>query len=188
MAGQIRGSNGNKPSQLDQTKEIARLRRELKIAQQECDIQKKVCGRLRESKMKRFKFIEQMRKAYPIEMLCRVMHVSSRGFRSWRGRPLSERARQDMILSAHIRAQAKLCSFSYGRIRMAMELKELGFYVGERRVSRLMAANDIKVERRYKYKRTTDSKHGFPFAENLLERDFTASAPNRKWVSDISYT
>lgn len=128
-----------------------------------------------------------MKKAYPIEMLCRVMRVSSRGYRAWRKRPLSERAREDMILSVHIRAQAKLCNFSYGRIRMTMELKELGFYVGERRISRLMAANDIKIERRHKYKRTTDSKHGFPFAENLLDRDFTASAPNQKWVSDISY-
>ena len=128
-----------------------------------------------------------MKKAYPIEMLCRVMRVSSRGYRVWRRRPLSKRAREDMILSAHIRAQAKLCNFSYGRIRMTMELKELGFYVGERRVSRLMVANDIKVVRTHKYKKTTDSKHSFPFAENLLGRDFMATAPNTKWVSDISY-
>lgn len=135
----------------------------------------------------RFAFIERMRKAYPIEILCRVMGVSSRGYRAWRVRPPSERSRQDIVLSAHIRVQAKLCNFSYGRIRMTMELRDLGLSIGERRVARLMAANDIKVIRTHKYKRTTDSVHGFPFAENLLGRDFTATAPNQKWVSDISY-
>ena len=97
-----------------------------------------------------------------------------------------------MVLSAHIRAQARLCNFSYGRIRMTMEMKELGFHIGERRVARLMVANDVGVVRTRKYKRTTDSNHGFPFADNLLvnssgDRDFTATAPNQKWVSDISY-
>lgn len=137
--------------------------------------------------MKRFMFIEQMKKAYPIEILCRVVRVSSRGFRAWRGRPLSARAREDTILSAHFRAQAKFCNFSYGRIRMTMELKELGFHIGERRTARLMAANDIKVMSTQKYKRTTDSNHGFPFAENLLGQDFVVKTPNQKWVSDISY-
>lgn len=135
----------------------------------------------------RFAFIEQMKKAYPIEMLCRVMQVSSRGLRAWRSRPLSERARLDLVLSAHIRAQAKLCNFSYGRIRMTLELRDLGFAIGERRVARLMVANDIKVIRTRKYKRTTYSKHGLPFAPNLLEQDFETTAPNQKWVSDISY-
>jgi putative transposase len=137
--------------------------------------------------MKRFMFIERMKKAYPIEMLCRFKRVSSRGFRAWRARPLSVRAREDMILSAHLRAQAKFCNFSYGRIRMTMELKELGFSIGERRTARLIAVNDIKVIRTQKYKRTTDSNHAFPFAENLLERDFVAETPNQKWVTDISY-
>ncbi len=135
----------------------------------------------------RFAFIDSYRGEISQAHLCGIFGVTARGFRAWRRRPMSERARQDMILSAHIRAQAKLCNFSYGRIRMRMELRDLGFTVGERRVARLMAANDIKVIRTHKYKRTTDSKHGFPFAENLLERNFTTSAPNQKWVSDISY-
>ena len=107
--------------------------------------------------MIRFAFIERMKKAYPIELFCRVMRVSSRGYRSWRKRPLSERAREDIILSAHIRAQAKLCNFSYGSIRMTIKLRDLGFHIGKRRTARLMAANDIKVIRMQKYMRTTDS-------------------------------
>ena len=58
------------------------------------------------------------------------------------------------------------------RIRMAMELKEIGFTVGEWRVSRVKSTNGIKVIRTHKYKRTTDSKHNFPFAGNLLGAGF----------------
>ena len=100
---------------------------------------------------------------------------------------MCERARQDLVLAAHIRAQAKLCNFSYGRIGMTIELRERGFHVGESRVARLMIANDIKVIRTHKYKRTTDNRHGLPFAGNLLGQDFSALALNAKWVSDISY-
>ena len=84
-------------------------------------------GLLRGSKMKRFAFIEAMKKAYPIEQLCKVMQVSSRGYRDWRNRAPSQRSREDLVLSAHIRAQAKLCNFSYGRIRMTLELRDLVF-------------------------------------------------------------
>ena len=135
----------------------------------------------------RFDFIRSYRGVLSRPKLCRLFKVSTRGFRAWRARPASHRARQDMVLSAHIRAQAKLCNFSYGRIRMTLELRDLGFFVGERRVARLMAANDIKVIRTHKYKRTTDSRHGFPFALNHLRQGFEAALPNQKWVSDISY-
>lgn len=135
----------------------------------------------------RFAFIDGYRGELSRAHLCRIFGVSARGLRAWRHRPPSNRIRQDLILSAHMRAQAKLCNFSYGRIRMTLELKELGFDAGERRVSRLMAANDIKVIRTHKYKRTTDSGHNRPFASNLIGRDFSANAPNQKWVSDISY-
>lgn len=135
----------------------------------------------------RFAFIDGYGGELSRKHLCRLFRVSDRGFRDWRGRSPSQRSREDLVLAAHIRAQSRLCNFSYGRIRMTMELRDLGFFVGERRVARLMAANDIKVIRTHKYKRTTDSRHGFPFAHNLLKQDFESALPNQKWVSDISY-
>ena len=84
-------------------------------------------------------------------------------------------------MSAHIRAQARLCNFRYGRIGMTLELRDLGFSIGERRVARLMAATDINVIRTHQYKRTTDSRHGFPFAPKLLKQNFEAVEPNQKW-------
>ncbi len=115
-------------------------------------------------------FIDGYRGDLSQARLCRIFGVTVRGLRAWRARPLSVRAREDMVLSAHLRAQAKLCNFSYGRIRMTMELRDLGFSIGERRVARLMAANDIKFIRTQKYKRTTDSNHSFPFTEYQMNQ------------------
>jgi len=86
--------------------------------------------------MKRFAFIETWRKTYPICRMCRVLQVSERGYRAWRGRPMSQRQRDDMVLLAHIREQHKLSHHSYGRPRMTEELHELGFKAGQRRIGR----------------------------------------------------
>lgn len=83
----------------------------------------------------RFAFVESWRHIWSVEMICRVMRVSPRGYRSWRPRPISRRERTDMKVLAHIRGQYSLSLGSYGRPRMTMELKEVGLDVGERRVS-----------------------------------------------------
>jgi len=70
---------------------------------------------------------------------------------------------------------------------MAAELKAAGLDVGERRVGRLMKANGIRPIRTRRHKVTTDSRHTFGFANNLLDGDFQAAAPNQKWAGDISY-
>jgi len=135
----------------------------------------------------RFRFIEENRWRLPTERLCQIMNVSSRGYRAYRSRPISQRQREDMVLLAHIREQHRLSLNSYGRPRMTEELKEIGLNVGHRRVGRLMRQNGISVVRTHKYKATTDSNHKFNIAPNLLSRDFFAKRPNQKWVVDISY-
>ena len=84
------------------------------------------------------------RHRWPVELMCRVLHVSERGYRCWRSRPISRRERTYMKVLAHIREQYSLSLGSYGRPRMTMELKEAGLDVGERRVGRLMRINGIK--------------------------------------------
>ncbi len=135
----------------------------------------------------RFAFVEKHRKSIPTERLCRIVDVTSRGYRAWRDRPASRRQREDLVLLAHIREQHRLSLNSYGRPRMTEELKEMGLNVGHRRVGRLMRQNAISVVRTRKHKVTTDSKHKFNIAPNLLNRDFAADRPNQKWVVDISY-
>ena len=137
--------------------------------------------------MMRFAFIEAWRKTFPIHRMCKVLRVTSRGYRAWRCRPMSQRQRDDMVLLAHMQEQHKLSLGSYGRPRMSEELQELGLKVGHRRVGRLMRQNGIEAVRTRKYKVTTDSNHSFAIAPNLLDRDFSATAPNQKWAGDITY-
>ncbi|MFC6636619.1 IS3 family transposase [Sulfitobacter sediminilitoris] len=173
--------------ELDLARENERLRRENRILKEERDILKKGHGLLREPKAMRFRFIEEHGRDFPTNRLCQVLDVSERGLRAYRSRPASQRQRTDMVVLAHIKEQSRLSLGSYGRPRMTEELKELGLNIGHRRVGRLMRENGIQVERSKKYKVTTDSNHAFNIAPNLLNRDFAANEPNRKWAGDISY-
>ena len=135
----------------------------------------------------RFAFIDTWKEEWPVEFLCRVMRVTSRGFRAWRGRPMSQRQRGDMVIPTHIREQHRLSLESYGRPRVTEELQEPGVKVGHRRVGRLMRDNGIKTIRTQKYRATPDSNHAFNIAPNLLDQNFSATGPNQKWAGDISY-
>jgi len=76
---------------------------------------------------------------------------------------------------------------TYGSPRIHAELKAQGQSHGLKRVARLMRDNGIHAKQKRKFKVTTDSKHSHPVAPNLLERDFDATAPNQKWLADITY-
>jgi transposase InsO family protein len=113
------------------------------------------------------------------------MCVSERGYRSWRSHPISQQARTDTAVLAHIREQYRLSLGSYGRPRMTMELKEAGLDVGERRVRRLMRTNGIRPVRTRRHKVTTDSNHHLGVAANWLDGDFAAVEANQKRVGSI---
>jgi len=76
---------------------------------------------------------------------------------------------------------------AYGSPRMVSELRLRGFSASKERVEWLMRENGIHARHRRRYKVTTDSKHGLPVAPNLLDRNFTPTAPNQVWTSDITY-
>ena len=135
----------------------------------------------------RFAFIDAWKEEWSVEFLCRIMQVTSRGFRAWRVRPMSQSQRDDMVFLAHIREQHRLSLESYGRPRMTEELQDLGLKIGHRRVGRLMRENGIKIIRTQKDKATTDSNHTFNIAPNLLDQYFSATGSNQKWAGDISY-
>jgi putative transposase len=70
---------------------------------------------------------------------------------------------------------------------MTRELQDDGFAIGRRRTARLMRENGLRGRQKRRFKRTTDSEHAWPIAPNIIDQDFTARAPNRKWGVDISY-
>ncbi len=137
--------------------------------------------------MMRCKFINAEKARNNVGRLCKLFGISRSGFYAWRSRPVSRRAREDVVLLDHIRSEFKSSLYSYGRPRMVEELRELGFKVGHTRIGRLMRENGIVPVRTRKFKATTNSNHSYGFAPNLLEQNFAASKPNQKWSVDISY-
>ena len=132
--------------------------------------------------------IEAHRRQYRVQMMCRALSVTRSGYYAWRKRPESRRAQEDRRLLVEIRAIHRATRQSYGSPRITDDLKEKEIPCGRHRVARLMRENEIVGKQAKKFKpHTTDSKHTLPVAENLLDRRFDVGAPDRYWVSDITY-
>ena len=131
--------------------------------------------------------MRQMRLYYPIPLLSRMLKVSSSGFYAWRERPLSNRAREEMRLEVEIRGAHKRTRQVYGTEKLQHDLAEHGIRVGICRIKRIRRKLGIRCKQKGKFKATTDSRHTLPVAENILGQQFTVAAPNKVWVSDITY-
>ena len=135
----------------------------------------------------KFAFISEEKVAFPIAALCRVLAVSTSGYHASCARPRSSRGRRDEELSERVAAAHLASKRRYGSPRVHAELKAAGERVGRKRVARLMREKNLAARARRRFRATTDSKHAFPIAPNVLERDFTAAAPNEAWVTDITF-
>ncbi len=119
--------------------------------------------------------------------MCRVLSVSRSGYYTWRSRAESRRTIENRRLDARIKAIYKKHKGRYGSPKITEELHDEGFSVSKNRVARLMRTAGLRAIVRRKFRVTTDSKHSHPVADNILQRDFSASEPNTTWVSDITY-
>jgi transposase InsO family protein len=136
----------------------------------------------------RFRFIEDRRADYPVTVLCDVLAVSPAGYYAWRSRPESRRSAANREIVDDIKQVHRDTCGRYGSPRIHAELKAQGRGVSRGRIERLMRHHGIRaIMARPRRMRTTDSRHDFPIAPNLIERNFTASAPNRIWLADITY-
>jgi transposase InsO family protein len=135
----------------------------------------------------RFRFIQTEKAIYPVRALCRMLAVSCTGFYAWCRRGLSLRAQQDAALKVQIRAAHAASGKRYGSPRIHADLKAENQHVGRKRVARLMREEGLEGQRKRRFRVTTDSRHSHPVAANELNRNFTASAPNKIWVTDITY-
>jgi putative transposase len=135
-----------------------------------------------------FRFIEDHRDVYPVRLMCAVLEVSPAGYYAWRDRPVSVRSTTNATLLAEIRAVHQDSGRRYGSPRVHAALRAQGRGVSRGRVERLMRRHGIRAimapPRRLC---TTDSHHGLPIAPNLIDRNFTAAAPNQIWLADITY-
>ena len=118
---------------------------------------------------------------------CRLLGVSASGYYAWRDRPPSARSQADAALLARIKTIHAASRKTYGVPRIHAELAAEGISVGRKRIARLMRAAGLKGVSRRKWVRTTQRAEGARPAPDLVERDFSAEAPDRLWVADITY-
>jgi putative transposase len=124
---------------------------------------------------------------YPIVTMCRVLGVSTSGYYAWRQREPSQRAQMDAALTVQIRQIHADSDQTYGAPRIRAELAANEVRVGRKRVARLMRAAGLQGVSRRKYTRTTQRQPAAQPAPDLVQRDFSASEPDRLWVADITY-
>jgi len=133
-----------------------------------------------------YQIIAANREVGSVERLCGALGVSVSGYYAWRNRPPSQRQQSDAVLLKAIQTAHQAGRGLYGSPRIHAALRQQGLCCSRKRVARLMRQHGIHSRRRPKRRvRTTDSRHNRPVAPNLLKRDFSATAPNEKWVGDI---
>jgi HTH-like domain/Integrase core domain len=121
----------------------------------------------------------------PVSLACRVLGVSRPGFHAWQRRPPSDRELNDAWLTEQIREIYRASRENYGASRVHRELREQGIRVGRKRVERLMRAAGLSGYVGCRKGKTTIRVPGVRPAEDLVDRNFVAAAPNLLWMSDI---
>jgi putative transposase len=135
----------------------------------------------------RFAFIEAHRPLWRLSRMCEVLSVSRTGYFAWRHRPTSPHQDEDRALAARIQVIHGASRRTYGSPRVHRELRSQGTGIGRKRVERLMREAGIRARSKTRFVVTTNSDHGHPVAPDLLQQDFSASAPDQRWVTDITY-
>lgn len=123
---------------------------------------------------------------YPVATMCRVLGVSPSGYYAWTSRPTCQRAVRDADILMEIRRIHTASRGTYGVPRIHADLASRNIRVGRKRVARLMRAEGLAGVSRRKFTTTTVRSKNRP-APDLVDRVFTAEAPDILWVSDITY-
>jgi putative transposase len=131
--------------------------------------------------------MKEMRRQYSVLLMSRILDVSASGYYAWSKRPPSRRSREEARLEVEIKASHTRTRQTCGPERLQHDLAEHGVQVGICRIRRIRKKLGIRCKQTKQYTVTTDSRHTFPVAENLLDQQFEAVTPNSVWVSDITY-
>jgi putative transposase len=135
----------------------------------------------------KFAFIHAEKASLSVSAMCRLFGVSRQGYYAYAKRPPSDRVRSDAALSVVIREVFAASRQTYGSPRVLEALQRRGFQVGKRRVERAMRSMGLTPPTRRRHRVTTRRNPTHPVVPNELARDFTASRPDERWVTDITY-
>ena len=134
----------------------------------------------------RFRFVAAEKAHHAISLVCRCLRVTRSGFYAWQRRPESAHAAEDRRLRVLVRTSFTESKHRYGSPRIHRDLLEQDVRVSRKRVIRLMQEDGLRARGRKRFTCTTMSDHDQPVAANLLDRQFTAEAPNQRWVGDTT--
>lgn len=135
----------------------------------------------------RYAFIAAHSGRFAVTDLCRVVGVAPSGYYAWRTRQPSQRQVDNERLVDRIRQAHQASRRTYGSPRITAELRAAGEGCNHKRVERLMRLHGLQATSPRRFVRTTDSQHEQPVADNVLNQQFEAEAPNRVWTADITY-
>ncbi|EIG9089349.1 TPA: IS3 family transposase [Serratia marcescens] len=178
-------SSTNK-EQSDAQAEIRRLQKELKRVTDERDIFKKSRGVLRKAVRLRYAFIRDNSRCWPVRLLCRVLDVHPSGFYAWFKQPYSQRHQVDLRLTGQIKQFWLESGCVYGYRKIHLDLRDSGQQCGVNRVWRLMNRAGIKAQVGYRSPRARKGESSI-VSPNRLQRQFNPDAPDKRWVTDITY-
>ena len=122
-----------------------------------------------------------------VEPICRTLQIAPSTYYDAKGRPPSARALRDAELGPKLKVLWVRNYSVYGRRKLAVAARKAGINIGRDQVARLMRAQDIRGASRSKKRFTTRSDPAQVRAPDLVNRDFTATRPNHKWVADFTY-
>ena len=135
----------------------------------------------------KFAFIQAEKACFPVGFMCEGLGVSRSGYYAWQQREPSKREREDTELAQRIEEIHQGSRGTYGSPRIEAVLKGQGRRISRKRVMRLMRQSGLSARRRRRFRKTTDSKHDLPIAENVMARNFEVPAANTAWAGDITY-
>ena len=137
----------------------------------------------------KYAFIDQHRQAFSIQRMCAFLGVARRGYYAWRlrGGVPSPRRRRQALTDQRVAQSFEQGKGRSGAPRLTHDLNDAGVAICLNTVAASLHRQNLRAKAARKFKATTNSRHGLPVAPNLLEQDFSAPAPNQKWVGDITY-
>lgn len=135
----------------------------------------------------KYAYMRGMRPQYSIPFMSRILKVSASGYYGWLIRKPSKREQERLRLEIEIKAAHKRTRETFGPKRLQKELLSNGIKTGICRIRRIRKKLGLYCKQKKKFKATTDSRHNLPVADNLLKQRFETIAPNRVWVTDITY-
>jgi putative transposase len=134
----------------------------------------------------KYSFIAQHKKAWPVDVICRLLGVTRNGFYNYQKHYKPQDPLHNEMLY-WVKKVAESSNYSYGSRRMQKALNALGYPIGRNKAKKLMVEAGVKARYRKKYKVTTNSNHKQPVFENILNRQFVVEKANQAYAGDITY-